>query len=147
MAIRKIITQENEILRKISKPVKVFDENLIDLIEDMNQTLAKSGGVGLAAPQVAILKRVVVIDLNGMHLELVNPEIIDEDGTQTEYEGCLSIPGVQKKVKRPQTVTVSAFDRYGNEFTITGEGFLARCFCHEIDHLNGILYIDKAEKR
>ena len=147
MAIRKIITSENEILRKVSKPVKVFDENLIDLIEDMNETLKKSGGVGLAAPQVAVLKRVVVIDLNGTHLELVNPEIVKTEGIQCEAEGCLSIPGVYQKVKRPMTVTVKAYDRYGNKLVITGEDFLARCFCHELDHLDGILFIDKAEKK
>ena len=147
MAIRKIITSENEILRKVSKPVKVFDENWIDLIEDMNETLKKSGGVGLAAPQVAVLKRVVVIDLNGTHLELVNPEIVKTEGTQCEAEGCLSIPGHYQKVKRPMTVTVKAYDRYGNKLVITGEGFLARCFCHELDHLDGILFIDKAEKK
>lgn len=147
MAIRKIITSENEILRKVSKPVKVFDENLIELIEDMNETLKKSTGVGLAAPQVAVLKRVVVIDLNGTHLELVNPEIIETKGTQCEAEGCLSIPGVYQKVKRPMTVTVKAYDRYGNKLIITGEDFLARCFCHELDHLDGVLFIDKAEKK
>lgn len=147
MAIRKIITSENEILRKVSKPVKVFDENLIDLIEDMNETLKKSTGVGLAAPQVAVLKRVVVIDLNGTHLELVNPEIVETKGSQCEAEGCLSIPGVYQKVKRPMTVTVKAYDRYGNKLVVTGEGFLARCFCHELDHLDGTLFIDKAEKK
>ncbi len=147
MAIRKIITQENEILRKVSKPVKVFDENLVDLIEDMNDTLKKSGGVGLAGPQVAVLKRVVVIDLNGTHLELVNPEIIKTEGSQCEAEGCLSIPGVYQKVKRPMTVTVKAYDRYGNKLVVTGEGFLARCFCHELDHLDGTLFVDRVEKK
>lgn len=144
MAIRNIITSENEILRKKSKQVLVFDEGLWKLLDDMKETLHKAEGVGLAAPQVAVLKRVVVVEVNGMYLELVNPIITHSFGKQKCEEGCLSIPGLRKKVVRPSEVTVKAYDRYGYEFTITGHDLLARCFCHEIDHLDGILYIDKA---
>lgn len=143
MALRKVVKVGDELLRKTSKPVKVFDGNLEVLIDDMWETMDANKGMGLAAPQVGVLKRVVVMEVNGMKLELVNPEIIAQDGSDIEEEGCLSCGTVRGKVKRPMTVTVKAQDRYGYEFTITGEKWLARCMCHEIDHLNGILFIDK----
>lgn len=143
MALRKVVKVGDELLRKTSKPVKVFDGNLEVLIDDMWETMDANKGMGLAAPQVGVLKRVVVMEVNGMKLEFVNPEIIAQDGSDIEEEGCLSCGTVRGKVKRPMTVTVKAQDRYGYEFTITGEKWLARCMCHEIDHLNGILFIDK----
>ncbi|MDD2227000.1 MAG: peptide deformylase [Clostridia bacterium] len=151
MAYREITTVENEVLRKKSKIVKEFmqdDESLGILLDDMAQTLERTdNGVGLAAPQVGILKRVVIINLNNMFLELVNPTIISKSKEEeTCEEACLSVPGKRGLVKRPLEVTVQAFDRYGNKFTIKGEKFLARCLCHELDHLDGILYIDIMEK-
>ena len=143
MAIRVVLQKEDEILRKRCKEVKIFDENLWTILDDMRETLVKEDGVGLAAPQVGILKRVVIIDVNHMQMELINPKIIDQDGEEIEQEACLSCKGMSGYVKRPYQVTVSAYDRYGNEFYITGIGLLARCLCHEIDHLDGVLYIDK----
>lgn len=142
MALRNIITQENELLRKISKPVTEFNERLWQLLDDMRETMIKGDGVGLAAPQVGILKRVVIVDIHGMFLELINPEIVSSKGNQCKVEGCLSVKGVSGYVNRPNTVTVKAFDRMGKEFTITGTDLLAICLCHEIDHLNGRLFID-----
>lgn len=146
MAIRNIRKYGDEILRKKAKNVKVFDDNLRILLEDMAETMKDANGVGLAAPQVGILKKVVVIDLGEGLIELVNPEIISEEGEVVEVEGCLSIPGVNGEVARPRKVKVRAMDRNGKEFDIEGEGMLARAFCHEIDHLNGILFIDKVIK-
>ena len=143
MAIRVVLQKEDEILRKRCKEVRVFDENLWTLLDDMRETLVREDGVGLAAPQVGILKRVVIIDVNNMRMELINPKIIDQDGEEIEQEACLSCKGMSGYVKRPSQVTVSAFDRYGNEFIITGVGLLARCLCHELDHLDGVLFIDK----
>lgn len=146
MAIRNVIQVGNEILRKKSKPVREFDEKLWELLDDMKETMFKNDGCGLAAVQVGILRRVVVLDVNHMKIELINPEIIDSFGECVEKEGCLSVKGQNGYVKRPEEVTVKALDRYGNEFVITGTGLLARAFCHEIDHLDGILYIDKIIK-
>lgn len=146
MAIRNVIQVGDEILRKKSKVVKDFDEKLWELLDDMRETMVKNDGCGLAAVQVGILKRVVVLDVNHMKIELINPQIVDFDGEQIEKEGCLSVKGECGYVKRPKEVTVSAFDRYGNEFIITGMDMLARALCHEIDHLDGILYIDKVIK-
>ena len=143
MAIRNVVQIGNEVLRKKSKPVREFDEKLWELLEDMKETMNKNDGCGLAAVQVGILKRVVVLDVNHMKLELINPEIIDSFGKCIEKEGCLSVKGQNGFVERPEEVTVKALDRYGNEFVITGTGLLARAFCHEIDHLDGILYTDK----
>ncbi len=142
MALRKIITLENETLRKVSKPVKFFDESLWELLDDMKETLIKSTGVGLAAVQVAVLKRVFVISVNNTYFEVINPTITNKEGTQRGPEGCLSIPGKQCSVTRPNKVTVEFFDRFGNPITLTATEFMARAICHEYDHLDGILYID-----
>lgn len=146
MAIRNIIQVGNELLRKKSKEVKEYDEKLWELLDDMRETMVKNDGCGLAGVQVGILRRVVVLDVNHMKLELINPVIIDSIGEQIEKEGCLSVKGETGYVKRPTEVTVKANDRYGNEFIITGVDLLARALCHEIDHLDGILYIDKVIK-
>ncbi len=146
MAYREIVKEGDSILRKKSKEVKIFDDKLEELLDDMASTMLKYNGVGIAGPQVGVLKRVVIVNINNLFLELVNPEIINQQGQTIEKEGCLSVPNVTGKVKRPKQVTVKAQDRYGNNFTITGENWLARCLCHEIDHLNGILFIDKMIK-
>lgn len=146
MAIRNVIQMGDEILRKKSKPVKEFDEKLWELLDDMRETMTKNDGVGLAAVQVGVLRRVVVLDVNNMKLELVNPTIIDTYGEQIDKEGCLSCKGQWGYVKRPKEVTVKAQDRYGNEYVITGVDLLAKAFCHELDHLEGILFVDKIIK-
>lgn len=146
MAIRNVLQIGNEILRKKSKEVKEFDEKLWELLDDMRETMIKYDGCGLAGVQVGILRRVVVLDVNHMKIELVNPKIIETFGEQIEREGCLSVKGESGYVKRPAEVTVQACDRYGNEFVITGVDLLARALCHEIDHLDGILYVDKVIK-
>ncbi len=146
MAIRQIAKIGEPVLRKKAKVVTKFDEKLVELLEDMADTMYEADGVGLAAPQVSILKRVVVIDVGEGLLELVNPEIIATSGEQIDAEGCLSIPGEDGEVKRPYLVRVRAQDRNGNTFEIEGEELLARAFCHEIDHLDGILFVDKVEK-
>lgn len=144
MALRKIREIGDECLKKVCRPVENFDDRLHLLLEDMRDTLIDSGGVGLAAPQIGILRRVVVIDLGeeGI-LELINPEIIKTRGSVTGPEGCLSVPGRVGEVTRPQKTTVRAFDRFGDEFEFTGEDLYARCLCHECDHLDGTLYVDK----
>lgn len=146
MALRNIRVNEDPILRKISKVVKNFDERTQILIDDMLDTMYESNGVGLAAPQVGILKRVVVIDIGDGPIILINPEIVEANGEVKDVEGCLSVPGKQGNVIRPQYVKVKAEDRDGNSIEIQGEDLLARALCHEIDHLNGILYTDKTVK-
>lgn len=146
MAIREIRKRGDEILTKVCKPVTVFDEKLGILLDDMYETMNKHDGVGLAGPQVGILKRVVVIDIGEGKIELVNPRIVAKSGIQNEAEGCLSVPGVFGEVERPNRVTVEAQDRHGNEFKISGKGFLARAFCHELDHLDGKLFLEKVTK-
>ncbi len=146
MAIRNIVYSDNEFIRKISKTVTSFNENLWELLDDMKETMHKNNGCGLAAVQVGVLKRVVIVEVNNLFLELVNPEILETVGEQCEIEGCLSVKNVTGYVKRPEQVTVKACDRYGNEFVITGTGYLACALCHEIDHTKGILFIDKMEK-
>ncbi|MGL4730447.1 MAG: peptide deformylase [Clostridium sp.] len=146
MAIRQIRTKEDEVLRKKCKVVTEINDRLLTLIKDMQDTMYAANGVGLAAPQVGILKRVVVVDIGeGLHV-LINPEIIETKGEVVEIEGCLSVPNEHGKVKRPQYAKIKAMNEKGEWFTVEGEGFLARAFCHEIDHLDGILYIDKLEK-
>ena len=144
MAVREILKFGNETLRKISHPVQKFDLRLRLLLRDMADTMYEAEGVGLAAPQVGILRRVIVIDVQDEHglIEMINPVILSTEGEQAGPEGCLSKPGRQGYVVRPQKVTVRAQDRHGKFFEITGEGLLARAFCHEIDHLEGRLYID-----
>lgn len=146
MAIRNIRTDPDEILRKKCKPVKELTDRLKDLIDDMFDTMYASDGVGLAAPQVGVLRRIVVIDvMDGNPLTLINPVIVEKDGSQTGMEGCLSLPGLQGEVTRPNHVICKALDRNMQKITVEGEGLLARCICHELDHLDGILYKDKAE--
>lgn len=147
MALRTILADEDPVLRKKCHPVVNFDEKLWNLIDDMRETLEASNGLGLAAPQVGILRRVVlVVDAEGEMLELVNPKIISTDGDQSGLEGCLSIPGLWGYVDRPMEVTVEAQDRNGKTYQATGLGLVARCFCHELDHLEGILYTKYCEK-
>lgn len=146
MAIRNIVTKEDEILKKKSRPVEKFDERLWELLDDMAETMYKSEGVGLAAPQVGILRRVVVVDTGDGLIELINPRISSYSGEQEGYEACLSCPGEYAVLKRPQKVTVTAQNRKGKTFKKDGEDLLARAFCHEIDHLDGILFLDIAEE-
>lgn len=146
MAIRKIRQLGDEVLRKKSKKVTIFDEKLKELIEDMAETMEWANGVGLAAPQVGILKRVVVIDVGEGLIELVNPEIIAEEGEVVGVEGCLSIPGITGEVARPKKVKVRAQNSKGEFIELEGEDLLARALCHEIDHLDGILFIDRAQR-
>ncbi len=145
MAIREIRKKGDEILEKTCKEVKFFDERLHILLDDMYDTMQKTGGVGLAAPQVGILKRAVIIDIGEGKIELINPQIISEEGEQTGQEGCLSVPGEWYDVTRPNKVTVKAQDRNGKEFEISGEELLARAFCHEIDHLDGKLFLSRVD--
>jgi peptide deformylase len=145
MGNRKIITLGDETLRKVCRPVASFDGRLCRLLQDMAQTMYDAEGVGLAAPQVGILRRAVVIDVGAGLVELVNPVITEKSGEAGMPEGCLSVPNRQGFVIRPEKVIVEALDRNGQPVTITGEGLLARALCHEIDHLDGILYIDKME--
>lgn len=148
MALREIVKFGEDILRKKCREVTSFDEKLGILLDDMAETLQSADGVGLAAPQVGMLRRVVVIDVRdgrGM-IELVNPVVVEQHGSQTGNEGCLSAPGEWCEVERPMKVTVKAFDRHGKEFTVTGDGLLARALCHELDHLEGILFIDRVKQ-
>ena len=144
MAIRTIRISTDEVLRKKCKVVKEITPNLLTLLDDMADTMYDANGVGLAAPQVGILKRVVVIDIGEGLVELINPEILETSGSQIDDEGCLSVPGKYAPVDRPYYAKVKAMDRDGNEFIIEGEELMARALCHELDHLDGILYIDKA---
>lgn len=147
MGLRKILTDKEPALHKVCKPVVSFDKKLHKLLDDMTQTLLDSGGVGLAAPQVGILRRVVVVDVGDEEiLELVNPVLIKTDGEQKGAEGCLSIPGKYGLVKRPYYAKVRAQDRNGGWFEAEGEELIARCFCHELDHLDGIVYTEVMER-
>lgn len=147
MALRKILTAENPALHKHCRPVTQFDEKLHTLLDDMAETLYDANGVGLAAPQIGILRRVVIVDTGEEILELVNPEILEESGEQDGMEGCLSVPGEYWLVRRPNVVRVRAQDRDGEWFEAEGEELIARCFCHEIDHLDGHLYTEFAHHR
>ena len=146
MGLRRILTDKESALHKVCKPVTAFDQKLHKLLDDMCETLVDSGGGGLAAPQVGILRRVVVVDTGDGILELVNPELISTDGEQEGPEGCLSVPGKYGLVKRPYYATVKAQDRNGEWFEAEGEELIARCFCHELDHLDGILYTQIMER-
>ena len=146
MALRKILNDKDPALHKVCKPVTEFDGRLHKLLDDMRDTLLDSGGVGLAAPQVGILRRVVLVDNDVEILELVNPSLVETDGEQTGPEGCLSVPGKYGLVTRPYHAKVRAQDRYGNWFEAEGEELTARCFCHELDHLDGILYTQVMER-
>ena len=146
MALRNIVYQDDPMIRKKSRDVTDFDENLYQLLDDMYETMKKEDGVGLAAPQIGVLRKIVVIEAHGMKLELINPKIVASSGSQESFEGCLSVKEYNGIVIRPQKVTVEAMDRYENPFSMTVEGMMATIFCHEIDHLNGILFIDKSRE-
>ena len=146
MALRNILTDKEPALHKVCKRVVNFDRKLHTLLDDMKDTLLEANGVGLAAPQVGILRRVVIVDLGDEILELVNPELIETDGEQEGAEGCLSVPGKYGLVKRPYYAKVRAQDRYGEWFEAEGEELIGRCFCHELDHLDGILYTQVMER-
>lgn len=146
MAIREVRKNGDDILTKKCKEVIKFDEKLGILLDDMYETMQHYDGVGLAAPQVGIIKRAVVIDVGSGRIELVNPEIVETSGEQTGSEGCLSVPGVYGEVTRPNFVTVKAQDRNGNWFKASGEGLLARAMCHEIEHLDGKLFLERVTK-
>ena len=148
MALRDIVKEGDRILTKKCRPVEKFDQKLATLLDDMAETLKVAEGVGLAAPQVGLLRRVCIVDIGDKDglIELVNPKIIAYSGRQSEAEGCLSCPNEYGIVERPMFVTVKAQDRHGNEFTVKGEGLKARAFCHEIDHLDGIIFKQKVQR-
>ena len=146
MGLRKILTDEEPALHKVCRPVENFDRRLHKLLDDMRETLIASGGVGLAAPQVGILRRIVLVDNGQEILELVNPTMLETDGEQVGPEGCLSVPGKYGLVTRPYYAKVRAQDRDGNWYEAEGEELTARCFCHELDHLDGILYTEIMER-
>ena len=143
MAVRNILREGEETLRKICRPVDKIEKRLHVLLDDMAETMYAADGVGLAAPQVGVLRRIVVIDVGEGLLELINPEIIETEGEKVGVEGCLSVPGRRATVKRPTRVVVRAKDRKGREIEVEGTGLLAVALCHEIDHLDGVLYVDK----
>lgn len=147
MALREIRKIGDDILRKKSRTVEKIDDRIVQLLNDMAETMYKSEGVGLAAPQVGILKRIIVVDVGDNLIKLINPEIIESEGSQIDDEGCLSVPNQRGKVDRPQSVTVKGMNEKGEEILVKGEDFLARALCHEIDHLNGILFVDKMERQ
>ena len=146
MAIRNIRKIGDDILRKNCRAVDVIDDKIITLLDDMADTMREADGAGLAAPQVGVLKRVVVIDVGEGLIELINPEIVATEGSVIDAEGCLSVPGKWGTVIRPEKVTVKALNRSGEEIVLTGEGMLAKAFCHELDHLDGVLFVDKVEE-
>ena len=146
MGLRKILTDKDPALHKVCKPVTNFDAKLHKLLDDMGETMRDANGVGLAAPQVGILRRVVTVDLGDEILELVNPSLVETDGEQIGAEGCLSVPGKYGLVKRPYYAKVKAQDRYGEWFEVEGEELIGRCFCHELDHLDGIVYTEVMER-
>ena len=146
MAIRQLRLRDDEILKKRCKEVKKFDDKLAILLDDMFETMEKAEGVGLAAPQVGIIKRAVVIEIEDEKIEMVNPEILETSGTQNGNEGCLSFPGLFGEVERPNYVKAKAQDRTGKTFIIEGEGLLARAICHECDHLEGHVFTEKVTK-
>lgn len=146
MALRYVVQVGDEVLRKKSEEVRKFDKALFALLDDMKETVRAENGAGLAAPQVGVSLRVVVIDLEEGYFEMINPKILSVKGEQTGGEGCLSVKGKQGIVTRPNKVKAEYRDRHGRKHTVTGEGLFARCMCHEFDHLDGILYIDRASE-
>ena len=146
MGLRKILTDKDPALHKVCKPVTSFDAKLHKLLDDMAETLAEANGVGLAAPQVGILRRVVIVDVGDEIVELINPTMLETDGEQLGAEGCLSVPGKYGLVKRPYYAKVRAQDRNGEWFEVEGEEIIARCFCHELDHLDGIVYTEVMDR-
>jgi peptide deformylase len=147
MAIRNIRTDDDEILRKKSKKVDAINDRIKVLIGDMKETMYHEDGVGLAAPQVGILKRIAVVDVGEGPITVINPEIIERDGSCVDVEGCLSLPGQQGEVERPERIKVKALNEEGEEVLIEAEGLFARALCHEIDHLDGVLFIDRLLKK
>ena len=145
MAIRNIVQVGDDVLRKKSFPVTDFGKKTHELLDDMKDTVKKAKGAGLAAPQVGVLRRIFVVDVEEGYFEFVNPEILSTSGEQYGIEGCLSVVGKEGYVSRPETVTVKFQDRNGKEFKLTAHGFFAKAICHENDHLNGVLYVDKAD--
>lgn len=144
MAILNILKEGDETLRKKCRKVEQITPRILQLLDDMHETLEKAQGVGLAAPQVGVLRRIVIVEIDDKKYEMINPEIIAVKGKQEGIEACLSVPEKYGDVTRPQWAKVRAMDRNGNIYEAEGEGLMARCFCHELDHLDGILYIDKA---
>ncbi|MDO4459608.1 MAG: peptide deformylase [Clostridia bacterium] len=146
MAIRNIVKDGDPILKKVCRPVEKFDDRLATILDDMYETMNEANGVGLAGPQVGLMRRLCVIDIGEGRLDLVNPEIIETSGTQEDVEGCLSFPGEWGMVERPNYVKVRAQDKTGEWYEIEGEELLARALCHEIDHLDGVVFLDKASR-
>ena len=146
MAIREIVQHTDPFIRKKSRDVKFIDDNIIELLDDMKETVLAANGSGLAAVQVGVLKRIFVININGAYLEFINPQIVKQSGEQHQVEGCLSVKMPYGYVKRPMHVTVKALDRGGNEFIFSGTDYTAIALCHEYDHLDGIIYTDKCER-
>lgn len=144
MALRTILTTGNPTLNKVCRPVTSFDDHLATLLDDMKETLTQANGVGLAAPQVGVVRRAVVVDVGDRIVELVNPRIVESSGEQDGLEGCLSVPDHYGLVKRPSYVKVEAQDRHGDWYEYEGEAIVARCFCHELEHLDGHLFTEKA---
>lgn len=145
MAKRKVLKFPDDRLRKVSKKVTEFDDELAELLDDMRETMYANDGMGLAAPQVGVPIRAVIMDISGNFFEFINPEIVHAEGEQEDEEGCLSVGNFNDVVKRPLKVTVRAQDRLGYKYEITGEKYFARCVCHELDHLDGILFIDRSK--
>lgn len=154
MALREILKKDQELLRKKSRPVGKFDDRLITLLDDMKETMHEANGCGLAAPQIGVLRRIVVIEVpedetdensKNIYFEIINPMYLKKEGEQHDYEGCLSCPGEFGITTRPEYVKIEAYDRFGKKFTLEGRGLLARAICHELDHLDGVLFIDHAE--
>ena len=144
MALRNIYIDGDPILRKKCRPVEEITPRILQLLDDMHETLEKAQGVGLAAPQAGVLRRIVIVEIGDKKYEMINPEIVATKGKQEEIEACLSVPDKYGLVKRPAWVKVRATDRNGNVYEAEGDGLMARCFCHELDHLDGTLYIDRA---
>lgn len=147
MTTRRVVVLGNETLRKKSKPVLSFDESLWNLLDDMKNTMIEKKGMGISAVQVGVLRRAIVIEIDkGKYLEIINPEIVKTKGKMTDSEGCLSVPGFFCDVPRPRYVKITAFDRNGKPFEFEAEEYVARCVCHEIDHLNGVLFVDYTDE-
>ena len=144
MAIRNVVQVGDDVLRQKCFPVETFDKKLFELLDDMKETVKKEQGAGLAAPQVGVLRRVVVVDVEEGYFEFINPVILAQKGEQSDWEGCLSVRGKSGVVSRPMKVTLSYQDRNGDKYLLKAKGFFARAICHELDHLDGVLYIDKA---
>ena len=145
MSLRNIRVLGDDLLRKKSRKVEVIDDRILELLDDMEETMRSRDGVGLAAPQVGILRRVVIVDVGEGLFEFINPEIIEQSGANTMVEGCLSVPDKIGDVTRPTFVKVKAFNRKGEEFLLEAHDYFAKAICHEIDHLDGIIFVDKAE--